>query len=76
MCEAGRIRHHLKHNLWRKDSTILFVGYQAEGNSRKVDYKRRAERKAFGETVQVNAHIEQLEGISGHADKKDPAFVA
>ena len=70
MCEAGRIRHHLKHNLWRKDSTILFVGYQSEGTLGRMIIEGAKTVKLFGETVQVNANIEQLEGISGHADKE------
>lgn len=69
MCEAGRIRHHLKHNLWRKESTVLFVGYQSEGTLGRIIIEGAPTVKLFGETIQVNAHIEQLEGISGHADK-------
>ena len=70
MCEAGRIRHHLKHNLWRPESTILFVGYQAEGTLEAVPWwKGEKEVKTFGETIFVRANIEVLEGVSGHADK-------
>ena len=69
MCEAGRIRHHLKHNLWRSDSTILFVGYQSEGTIGNKLIKGDKTVKLFGEEITVNAKIEQLDGISGHADK-------
>lgn len=70
MCEAGRIRHHLKHNLWRPESTILFVGYQSIGTLGRNIIDGEKEVRLFGETITVNAHIEQLAGVSGHADKK------
>lgn len=68
MCEAGRIRHHLKHNLWRSDSAVIFVGYQVPGTLGFNLLNGAKEVKLFGEDVKVACRIENLPGISGHAD--------
>ena len=70
MCTAGRIKHHLKHNLWRKESSIIFVGYQAEGTLGRRIKEGEKVVKIFGEKIQVNAEIHSLEGFSGHADRE------
>lgn len=69
MCEAGRIKHHLKHHLWNPDSSIVFVGYQAEGTLGRSIVRGDKDVSIFGEKIHIEAEIYNLEGFSGHADR-------
>lgn len=69
MCEAGRVCHHLKYNLWREECTILFVGYQANGTLGRLIHDGAKSVRLFGDEIIINAEICSLHGVSGHADK-------
>ena len=69
MCDAGRIRHHLKHNLWREECAIVFVGYQGEGTLGRHLLNGADQVRLFGEDIKVNATIHNFKGLSSHADR-------
>jgi len=69
MCTGGRIKHHLKHNIWRRESSIIFVGYQAAGTLGRLIVDRRKRVRIFGESYRVNANVYTIGGFSAHADK-------
>ncbi len=69
MCDSGRVRHHLKYNLWRPECLVLFAGYQAVGTLGRIIYDGAKKVKLFGDEIAVKAEIGFLPGVSGHADK-------
>ena len=71
MCTGGRVRHHLKHNLWRKDSSIIFVGFAAIGTLARTIIDGAHQVRIFGEEFTVNAHVHTINGFSAHADQAE-----
>jgi metallo-beta-lactamase family protein len=71
MCTGGRVRHHLKHNLWREESSVVFVGYAAGGTLARIIIDGAKQVRLFGEEIPVRASIHTINGFSAHADQKE-----
>jgi metallo-beta-lactamase family protein len=71
MCTGGRVRHHLRHNLWRAESSIVFVGYAAKGTPARVLIDGAEHIRLFGEDIPVRARIHTINGFSAHADQDE-----
>lgn len=71
MCTGGRVVHHLRHQLWKKENMVLFVGYQAEGTLGREILEGKEEVEILGENVKVNAEIRKIESFSAHADLRE-----
>ncbi len=71
MCTGGRVRHHLKHNLWREDSSVIFVGYAAQGTLARIIIDGAESVRLYGEEIQVRARIHTINGFSAHADRDE-----
>jgi metallo-beta-lactamase family protein len=71
MCTGGRVRHHLKHNLWRRESSVIFVGYAARGTLARRIIDGAKSVQIFREEIPVNARVHTIGGFSAHADRAE-----
>ena len=71
MCTGGRVRHHLKQHLWRKDSSVVFVGYAARGTLARLIIDGAQQVRIYGDEIPVRAHIHTINGFSAHADQAE-----